>query len=212
MNGWKTEDGSSLTAMAQDGLSQNGMSRSDLSHGGVPNDDPLRRGYRADEENGGQIDGSRHGTAPKTAGRTDADLLGEFSLDDEVGFLVRRVHQRVTALFQERMRDHDLTPTQFSSLCKMAETGEVSQNQLGRLVNLDPATNQGVVRRLQKRGLIQRRDDPNDRRRSLLTLTERGREVLATCLPAAARITPSVLKPLNSEERALLMDMLRRLG
>ena len=153
------------------------------------------------------------GNRPKGGTRKDdADLLGEFSLDDEVGFLVRRVHQRVTALFQERMRDHDLTPTQFSSLCKMAETGEVSQNQLGRLVNLDPATNQGVVRRLQKRGLIQRRDDPNDRRRSLLTLTDQGREVLVACMPAASRITPSVLKPLNSEERALLMDMLRRLG
>ncbi|MBV6633948.1 MAG: MarR family transcriptional regulator [Alphaproteobacteria bacterium] len=188
MNGWKTEDGSSLAGMASGDTVERSADTS------------------ASHQMGATHDSS--GASPMS----DADLLGEFSLDDEVGFLVRRVHQRVTALFQERMRDHDLTPTQFSSLCKMAETGEVSQNQLGRLVNLDPATNQGVVRRLQKRGLIQRRDDPNDRRRSLLTLTDTGREVLTACLPAASRITPSVLKPLNSEERVLLMDMLRRLG
>ena len=136
----------------------------------------------------------------------------QFDVSQEVGFLLRRVQQRVTSLFQQRMKDFDLTPTQFASLCKMAEIDEVSQNQLGRLVNLDPATNQGVVRRLMKRDLIARRDDPNDRRRSLLRITEQGRALLADCLPIASRVSPAILKPLSEDEREQLLDMLKRLG
>ena len=135
-----------------------------------------------------------------------------FDVSQEVGFLLRRVQQRVTSLFQQRMKDYDLTPTQFASLCKMAEIEEVSQNHLGRLVNLDPATNQGVVRRLIKRGLICRRDDPNDRRRSLLSLTDQGRELLVECLPTASRVTPAVLGPLSPDERVEIVRLLKKLG
>ena len=137
---------------------------------------------------------------------------GQFDVSQEVGFLLRRVQQRVTSLFQQRMKEFDLTPTQFASLCKMAELDEISQNHLGRLVNLDPATNQGVVRRLMKRGLIARRDDPNDRRRSLLRITDEGKSLLSQCLPIASRVSPAILKPLSVEEREQLVDMLKRLG
>jgi len=152
--------------------------------------------------------GGNHGSGCGAC-TSDAEI---FDVDSEIGFMIRRVHQRISSIFQERMKTYDLTPPQFSSLCKMAEQGEVSQNQLGRLVNLDPATNQGVVRRLMKRGLIDRRDDPNDRRRSLLSLTDSGRELLAACMPAAKRVSPAVMKPLNEEEQKQLLAMLKRLS
>ncbi|MEO0391909.1 MAG: MarR family winged helix-turn-helix transcriptional regulator [Pseudomonadota bacterium] len=190
MNGWHADDQS--LALSADHLDQQVASPSHDRHSTA-----------------------RHGAMGKGREGADNPLMidgQQFDVSQEVGFLMRRVQQRVTSLFQQRMKDYDLTPTQFASLCKMAEIDEVSQNQLGRLVNLDPATNQGVVRRVMKRGLIARRDDPNDRRRSLLRITQDGRNLLVDCLPTASRVTPAILKPLSQEERVQLLDMLKRLG
>ncbi len=54
---------------------------------------------------------------------------------------------------------------QFAALVRLRDLGGVSQNQLGRLIAMDAATMQGVIKRLAARGLIRRRPDPNDRRR-----------------------------------------------
>jgi DNA-binding MarR family transcriptional regulator len=51
----------------------------------------------------------------------------------------------------------------------------LSAGQLAKLLHLHPSTLTGIVQRLEQRGLIRRRVDPHDARRTLLSLTERGR-------------------------------------
>src|SRR3546814_4425941 len=49
-------------------------------------------------------------------------------------------------------------------MARLHEMGKLSQNRLGRLAAMDPATIQGVIRRLHERGFIERLADPTDRR------------------------------------------------
>src|SRR3954466_4919971 len=86
-----------------------------------------------------------------------------YVLEEQIGHLLRRAHQRATAVFQEAMGDLGLTPTQYAALVKVGEVGEISQNHLGRLTAMDPATSQGVIRRLEAQGLVTLRADPTDR-------------------------------------------------
>ena len=94
----------------------------------------------------------------------------KYKLEDQVGHLMRRANQRHAAIFFEGLNDQQLTPMQFAVLVKIGDEEEVSQNRLGRLAAMDPATVQGVVRRLKERALIDARPDPNDGRRSLWRL------------------------------------------
>ena len=66
-----------------------------------------------------------------------------YLLEAQVGHLIRRAHQRHVALFAEHFADADLTPTQWAALAKLRERGTLSQNLLGRLTAMDPATIQG---------------------------------------------------------------------
>ena len=150
-------------------------------------------------------------------GRSSAEpgtrsALDGYVVDDQVGFLLRRAHQRHAALFQEGMSDADLTPTQFTALVKTVELGRVTQNQLGRLAAMDPATIQGVVRRLIARGLVRRAPDPMDRRTAVLTPTAEGVELAARAVACALRITEATLQPLDGEERQHLLALLRRIA
>lgn len=146
------------------------------------------------------------------AGLRTQDPLDGYLVEDQVGFLMRRAHQRHAALFVERMAPLDLTPTQFTALIKIVELGRVTQNQLGRLVATDPATIQGVVRRLIARALVRRATDPMDRRTAVLAPTPAGEELAASAVALAREITEATLEPLDPAERVRFLALLRKLA
>ncbi|MES2710459.1 MAG: MarR family transcriptional regulator [Pseudomonadota bacterium] len=135
-----------------------------------------------------------------------------YRLDESVGHLLRRAHQRHVAQFQIRAGDHGLTPPQFAALLRLVELGSVTQNRLGRLVAMDPATIQGVVRRLLARELVVATRDPMDRRTVVLSPTDSGRLVADVASPRAQSANESVLDCLSDEERAKFLAMLRRVA
>ncbi len=132
-------------------------------------------------------------------------------LDEQAGHLLRRAHQRASAIFLSELSDVGLTPAQFFAMARLHEMGEVSQNHLGRLVAMDPATIQGVVRRLIDRGLLKRKPDPSDKRRIIPRLTPAGRKVVTRLMDNARRVDDTILAPLAPEERDQFLALLKRL-
>jgi DNA-binding MarR family transcriptional regulator len=135
-----------------------------------------------------------------------------YRLEDQVGHLLRRAHQRAAAIFLERLNGAGLTPTQFAALAKLADEGEVSQNYLGRLTAMDPATIQGVTRRLKGRGLINGRADPKDGRRKLLRLSAKGVRLVKSVIPEGFAVSEEVLAPLSEKERRQFLRLLKLLS
>lgn len=148
------------------------------------------------------------------AARRDArsgSAVDDYRLEDQVGHVMRRAHQRHAAIFQDGMGDLQLTPTQFAALVKIRDVGQVSQNQLGRLTAMDPATIQGVIQRLEERKLIERQPDPGDRRRTILRLSAEGTEIVTDAIQRARKITEATLAPLDESERGVFLALLRKL-
>jgi len=135
---------------------------------------------------------------------------GDYRLQDQVGFVLRKANQRHLAIFSAHIGD--LTPPQFAALAKLAEVGETSQNQLGTLVAMDAATIKGVIDRLKARGLVDVRNHDEDRRRIVVSLTEEGREAVERLVPSARAVTEETLSPLTAREAATLMRLLAKMG
>jgi DNA-binding MarR family transcriptional regulator len=142
-------------------------------------------------------------------GRADS-ASSEYVLDAQVGFLMRVAMQRHTSIFMSEMIE-DLTQTQFAVMAKLHEVGPCSQNHLGRLVYLDAATIKGVVDRLGLRGFVTTGNDPNDRRRRAVSLTEKGGRIMEAAIKAASEITAKTLRPLTAEEQRTLTRLLKKL-
>ena len=146
---------------------------------------------------------------PKSVSRKSASRPA-YVLDDQAGFLMRVAMQRHTSIFMSEMADK-LTQTQFAALARLLEVGPCSQNHLGRLIYLDAATIKGVVDRLKLRRLITTQDDPNDRRRRAIALTEKGRNVAKAAIECAAKITATTLTPLSPDEQETIVRLLKKL-
>jgi DNA-binding MarR family transcriptional regulator len=133
-------------------------------------------------------------------------------LESKAAYVIRRAHQRASALFLARFGESQLTPTQYFAMARLLEIGPLSQNRLGRLAAMDPATIQGVIRRLVERGLIERLPDPNDRRRMTLTLTPEGESLISSLAQTAEVVDEEILKPLSDEERQTFLRLLKKLA
>ena len=137
---------------------------------------------------------------------------GGYVLERQAGHLLRRAHQRHSAIFQENIGDEQLTSLQFAALVKLRDLDEVSQNQLGRLTAMDAATMQGVIKRLASRNLIDRRPDPDDRRRLILSLSPEGRALIERLLSNGSNITQKTLEPLSAAEQKTFIQLLTKLA
>lgn len=155
-------------------------------------------------------------TTAKPIGREAASAETEaqpaYNVTEQIGHLLRRAHQRASAVFQETLDDPGMTPMQLAALMRLVDAGPVSQNQLGRETAMDPATIQGVIKRLEERGLILRRADPSDRRRTLLSASEAGRALAQSLIPSAERVSARTLEPLSEPERRALIALLKKIA
>jgi MarR family transcriptional regulator, organic hydroperoxide resistance regulator len=88
----------------------------------------------------------------------------------------------------------------------------ISAGQLADILQLHPSTLTGVLKRLQERGVIERRTDPNDGRRALLGLTARGRELDSLRAGTVESAVRQALKALPRRKLEATQDVLAALA
>jgi DNA-binding MarR family transcriptional regulator len=153
----------------------------------------------------------RRRAAANNGAAVNAAAAKSYVLEDQIGFILRRVHQHATEIFNSVMEGFELTPRQFAALSKLDDLGPTSQNQLGRLVAMDPATMFGVASRLAKRNLVRQSVDPADARRVILQLTEEGHALVEAMKARGAEVSARTLEPLTREEGEMLCRLLRKI-
>ena len=86
--------------------------------------------------------------------------------------------------------------------------GPASQADLGRRTGIHFSDVVAVLNELADGGHVERRPDPADKRRNLVTITARGRERATELAERAAAIQDELLAPLDAGERAELVRLL----
>lgn len=85
---------------------------------------------------------------------------------------------------------------------------QISQKELTDKLNIEPGSMSEVISKLEDKGLVQREKDINDRRRMMITLTEKGRNAAELC---SGSLDESILEVLSEEEKASLKRILSKL-
>jgi DNA-binding MarR family transcriptional regulator len=87
----------------------------------------------------------------------------------------------------------------------------LSQQELSALLTLDPARMVTIVDKLEELGYAERRRDPDDRRRSIVTLKPAGKKALDRAMDVVDESEAEFLRPLDTDEREQLGRAARKL-
>lgn len=118
-----------------------------------------------------------------------------------IGTLVDAERDRV----QQIACAFELSVPQLVALRELDPDAPQPMNRLACAMTCDNSNVTGLINRLEKRGLVERRADPNDRRVRVLALTDEGRQVRADAL-ARWNACPAALDGLDAAE----LEQLRR--
>ena len=140
-------------------------------------------------------------------GRNDVVLE---HLMDRPGFLLRRCLQETGFAFEAACADLGITPRQFDFLFVLDMVEETSQDQLARVLGLDRSTCGLVLGILERKKFVERRVLASDKRKRQVRITEKGKAVYTSAVPAGEVAKQKLFDPLSSRERKMLMDLLRK--
>jgi DNA-binding MarR family transcriptional regulator len=139
---------------------------------------------------------ARHGGPPR--GRTSA------------AFLIAQVGSHAASKFAERLAPLGLSPPHAGILRVLSASPGLTQQALGTVLSILPSRLVILVDELEKRGLVERRDTPEDRRSYALHLTAKGREMLDNIGRVAREHEAAVCAALSEKEREQLASLLGR--
>jgi DNA-binding MarR family transcriptional regulator len=149
-------------------------------------------------------------TSSQTPSRTVPRLPEE--LVASATFLLKRLGYAAKEQAMEAYERTGLHPYHHSILLVLDEGSADTQGSIADALGYDRGQLVGLLDELEERGLLERRRDPNDRRRHIVRLTSEGRRRLRRLRALAKEIEDEFLAPLDDTERANLHALLLRLA
>ena len=143
--------------------------------------------------------------APRLAG-PPKELLTSAS------FLLKRLGFVIKERMMEALEETGLSGYHHAVLALLHEEPRETQGMIADALGYDRSHLVGILDELEEKGLVERRRDPSDRRRHLVSLTPAGDEALARLRAIAKQVDDEFFKPLDAEERKTLKALLARLA
>lgn len=122
-------------------------------------------------------------------------------LDRSPLHLLHRAGQCAAEVFQAELGSGDLTPRQFAVLITVSTNEGLSQTHLVERTGIDRSTLADIVRRMLKKGLLQRRRTKEDARAYAVKLTDEGWRVLKSAEPLSRKVDDRILSALPAGQR-----------
>lgn len=132
--------------------------------------------------------------------------------DNCLCFHAQKAARVLARVFDEAMRPHGLTNGQFSLMMSLNRPEPASMGMVANFLAMDRTTLTAALKPLERRGFVTIKQDPQDRRSRLLTLTARGLAALAAAVPVWEEKHAEIEKLLGAIAPEDLRQGLRALG
>lgn len=123
---------------------------------------------------------------------------------EEIFRINDQVHARSVELVGPMDLPHDLTMQQLRVLTRVAREPGITGHELGRRLGVTAPTASGLVERLVEKNLLERVDDPLDRRVRRLRLTEDGARMISGVDATFGKLLTAVIPPIPTERLEVL--------
>jgi len=135
----------------------------------------------------------------------------DFPPDQSVGYLVREAHRAFLRALSARVSRHGVSIGMWYFLRALWEEDGLTQRELSRRVKMMEPTTATALESMERRGLISRTRNSEDRRKITIRLTEKGRRLREVLLRCAMEVNQVALAGIPAKQIALLRQQLDRI-
>ena len=134
-------------------------------------------------------------------------------LKECINFLLTTAQHTVFQYLSQRLAPYDITPSQYGILnCLWINDGTCLPRQIAQLLCLETSTVSGILDRMQKKDLIDRVINPENRREILVMITPKGEALKAPVLKIIDEVNEEVLKDFSPKETEFIRKSLRQIA
>ena len=133
-----------------------------------------------------------------------------FNFEDSFGRILGVAHTAMFRHLSKLMKEENLpiTPEQFSVLSYLWQEDGLQQNELAVCTNRNRANVTRIIDILEREGIVERRDDPSDRRVFRIHLTAKGKSLRAATARCAAQSIKDALKGVSKQDMQTCLGVL----
>ena len=124
---------------------------------------------------------------------------------------VFRTYNKIRAKELVYIQSFDLTMPQFQVLEVLYHKGDLNIGSITKLTMSTPGNITVVIKNLKRDGLIVSLQDENDKRASILSITQKGQTIIEKVFPQHAKNFETYFNVLNNEELETLYTLLNKL-
>lgn len=129
-------------------------------------------------------------------------------LDGSIGFLLARTARSMKRTLEARLAEYNITATQYIVLEVLADQDGISLSRMGNRLYFDNPTITGIIDRMERDGLVERRRIADDRRVINIFLTQKGRDILRRIGEVAREVNDEATSDLSEKEKADFIHIL----
>ncbi|SIR55567.1 transcriptional regulator, MarR family [Peribacillus simplex] len=132
-------------------------------------------------------------------------------LQDLIGYLIHRTDVKMTNYFTKRLKPYEVTPEQWGIISVLCSQKGTTQKELAEAIDKDQTTIVRMIQSMEKKGVVMKSFNDQDRRSHYLFLTEKGDDIKQTILPVVKDAHHFVTSNLSEEEIQQLKSLLNKL-
>lgn len=134
-----------------------------------------------------------------------------YPLEDNLGYLLNRCALAMAAQFEKELASFDVTLAQWGALIAIDAGRASTPSELARAVGIDKGAATRLIARLSAKKLVEREENLEDGRSTLLSLSAEARELMPTLTALSKKVNNEMLALLSPSEGRQLKALLARL-
>jgi MarR family transcriptional regulator for hemolysin len=129
-------------------------------------------------------------------------------IDGSFGFLIHDIARQMTSVMDKRLGKHGMTRSHWRAVLYIWRTPGISQTELSEILDVSRMGVTGLLDRMERKGLVLRKDDPSDRRMKRIYLTDSTQELIPMMTQLGGETMDDFLSGISKKDKEALMNLL----
>ncbi|MFB4213485.1 MarR family winged helix-turn-helix transcriptional regulator [Shouchella sp. JSM 1781072] len=133
------------------------------------------------------------------------------SFDESIGFMTAQTHRTMFRAFTAYLKTYGITPEQWTVIKRLHSHGDLPQKELAAVSEKDKATLTRIVDLLERKTIIVKRNNPEDKRSHYVSLTERGSTLYERILPGTEAFYQDIVADISESDLQTYVQTLKKI-